>query len=99
MTGGEGPWASGRRRKCELVNPGVLIAGTNPVTTDAVCAAVMGFDPMADRGTPPFELADSTMRFGEQHGIGTRDISRIEVIGTPIRDVRFDYRAHSKLLV
>ncbi len=33
------------------ISPGVLVAGTNPVTTDAVAMAVMGFDPMAERGT------------------------------------------------
>src|SRR6266511_3550925 len=43
MTGGEGPWV---REKLTVVNPGVLIAGTNCVTTDAVGMAVMGFDPM-----------------------------------------------------
>ena len=37
-----------------LVHPGLLIAGLNCVCTDAVATALMGFDPMADRGTPPF---------------------------------------------
>jgi uncharacterized protein (DUF362 family) len=90
MTGGEGPWVGG----CGLVRPGVLIAGTNPVTTDAVATAVMGFDPMADRGTPPFEICDSMLRLAEEHGIGTRDLRSIEVVGTPVRDARFDFRVH-----
>jgi hypothetical protein len=61
------------------------MVGTNPVTTDAVGTALMGFDPMADRGTAPFEDCDNTMRLAEEkHGIGTRD-RRIEVIGVPIR--------------
>jgi len=47
MAGGEGPWVSGARH----VAPGVLIAGTNPVSTNAVGMAVMGLDPMADRGS------------------------------------------------
>jgi uncharacterized protein (DUF362 family) len=88
MTGGEGPWIPGN---LTAVNPGVIIAGTNPVTTDAVCMAVMGFDPMADRGTPPFETCDSTLRLAEEVGIGTRDLKRIEVIGTPIQEARFDF--------
>ena len=89
MAGGEGPWSSGAR-PC---SPGVLLVGTNPVTVDAVGAAVMGFDPMADRGTVPFERSDSVLRLAEELGVGTRDPKRIEVIGTPIAQVRFDIRA------
>jgi uncharacterized protein (DUF362 family) len=73
------------------VHPGVLIAGLNCVSTDAVATAVMGFDPMADRGTPPFETSDSTLRLAEQLGVGTRDLSRIEVLGTPIAKARFRF--------
>ena len=50
VAGGEGPWIKGLR----LVQPGVLIAGTNPVCTDAVAAQAMGYDPRATRGTAPF---------------------------------------------
>ncbi len=57
------------------------MAGTNAVCVDAVGAAVMGFDPMADRGTAPFEICDSTLRLAEELGVGTRDLKRIEVIG------------------
>jgi uncharacterized protein (DUF362 family) len=88
MTGGEGPW--GREAKT-VVNPGVIVAGRNPVTTDAVCMAVMNFDPMADSGTPPFETCDSTLRLAEEAGIGTRDLKRIEVVGDRIEQVRFDF--------
>ena len=35
---------------------------------------VMGFDPMADRGTPPFETCDNTLRLAEDAGLGTRDL-------------------------
>jgi uncharacterized protein (DUF362 family) len=89
MSGGEGPWIRDRG----YVRPGVLIAGTNCVTTDAVGTAVMGFDPMADRGTPPFEGRDSTLRLAEEHGVGTRDLRKIEVIGTSIVEARFDFRS------
>jgi uncharacterized protein (DUF362 family) len=88
MTGGEGPWVKETKT---VVNPGVIVAGTNPVTTDAVCMAVMNFDPMADRGTPPFEACDSTLRLAEEAGIGTRDLKRIEVVGSRIEQVRFDF--------
>ncbi len=88
MAGGEGPWCDRVRH----VQPGLLVAGTNCVATDAVCTALMGFDPMADRGTPPFETCDSTLRLAEQLGVGTRDLSRIEVLGTPISEARFNFR-------
>jgi uncharacterized protein (DUF362 family) len=88
MSGGEGPWC---RQPLAAVNPGVLVAGTNPVNTDAVCMALMGYDPMADRGTPPFEESDSTLRLAEDVGIGTRDLRRIEVIGTPIKEAMFNF--------
>jgi uncharacterized protein (DUF362 family) len=74
------------------VAPGVLIAGTNCVCTDAVAMAIMGFDPLADRGKAPFERSDNTLRLAESLGVGTRDLSRIEVVGTPIVQVRFDFR-------
>jgi len=88
MTKCEGPWVPG----CHHVNPGLLIAGRNCVSTDAVGMALMGFDPMADRGTPPFETRDSTLRLAEQLGVGTRDLRQIEVVGTPISKGRFDFR-------
>src|ERR1019366_6372515 len=88
MTGGEGPWI---REAEKVVNPGVIVAAPNPVTTDAVSMAVMGCDPMADRGTPPFETCDSTLRLAEDVGIGTRDLKRIEVVGTPVVQARFDF--------
>ncbi len=88
MTGGEGPWVS---LDSQMVAPGVIVAGLNPVNTDAVSMALMSFDPMAVRGTPPFERCDSTLQLAEQAGAGTRDLKRIEVIGTPIAEVRFDF--------
>jgi uncharacterized protein (DUF362 family) len=88
ITGAELPRANVTR----FVSPGILIAGTNCVTTDAVAAAVMGFDPMADRGTAPFERSDSTLRLAEELGVGTRDLSRIEVLGTPIKEALFKFR-------
>jgi uncharacterized protein (DUF362 family) len=88
MAGGEGPWTG---PGLKTVSPGVLIAGTNCVTTDAVAMSVMGYDSMADRGTPPFETCDSTLRLAEELGVGTRDLKRIEVIGTPIEQARFSF--------
>ena len=88
MAGGEGPWIRGTRR----CSPGVIIAGTNAVCTDAVATAVLGFDPMAMRGTPPFETCDNTLALAEQLGVGSRDLSKIEVAGAQIADVRYVIR-------
>jgi len=93
MTGGEGPWIRG---DLQPAAPGVIVAGLNPVNTDAVCMSVMGFDPMADRGTPPFEACDSMLKLAEEAGIGTRDLARIELAGAPIAEARFDFAAIRK---
>ena len=88
MAGGEGPWYPSVRR----VSPGVLLAGLNPATTDAVAMAVMGFDPAAARGTAPFEGSDNFLDFAGEIGVGTRDLTRIDVRGASIQDARFDFR-------
>ena len=88
IAGGEGPWVSGVRR----VQPGVLVVGTNPVTTDAVATAIMGFDPRAERGTAPFLTCDNTMRLAEAVGIGTTDLKKIEVRGVAIDAARIRFR-------
>jgi uncharacterized protein (DUF362 family) len=93
MTGGEGPWVAG---DLKAVAPGVIVAGLNPVTTDAVSMALMGFDSMAVRGTPPFERCDSMLKLAEDVGLGTRDLKRIEVIGTPIEQAKFDFAGMRK---
>lgn len=88
MTGGEGPWITEELR---LAEPGVILAGLNPVCTDAVSMAVMGFDPMAERGTPPFEACESIVKLAEEAGIGTRNLKQIEVLGATIAESRFDF--------
>ncbi len=87
VAGGEGPWIKGLR----LVQPGVLIAGTNPVNTDAVATAVMGYDPRAVRGTKPFVTCDNTLLLAEGHGIGSTDLNRIEVLGVPVQKALYRY--------
>lgn len=96
MTGGELPNQQ-REWIHNPVHPGLLIAGINCVSTDAVAMATMGFDPMADRGTAPFEKCDSTLRLAEHLGVGSRDLSRIEVVGTPISKARFRFPPLSQL--
>ena len=77
----------------EPVSPGILAVGTNVVTTSAVGMALMNYDPMAKRGEMPFGPCDNKLELAERAGIGTRDLRRIEVIGTPIEQARFDFKA------
>jgi uncharacterized protein (DUF362 family) len=87
ITGGEGPWIKGLK----YVRPGVLILGTNAVTTDAVATAVMGYDPRAPKGSIPFAGCDNTLLLAEALGVGTCDLKRIEVVGSSIAGSRFDF--------
>ena len=89
IAGGEGPWVRGVRR----VQPGVLLAGLNPVSTDAVAAAVMGYDPRAPRGTAPFRTCENTLLLAERVGVGSADLRRIDVRGVPVAGARFRYEA------
>jgi uncharacterized protein (DUF362 family) len=96
ITGGELPNQQ-RNWIHQPVHPGVLIAGMNCVSTDAVATAVMGLDPMANRGAPPFEKCDSTLQLAEHLGVGTRDLKRIEVVGAPIAKARFQFPTLTQL--
>lgn len=89
IAGGEGPWIKGIRR----VQPGVLLAGLNPVSTDAVSAAVMGYNPRAPRGTAPFQTCENTLLLAERHGVGSADLRKIDVRGVPVAEALFRYGA------
>lgn len=89
IAGGEGPWIRG----VKPVRPGVLIAGLNPVCTDAVAAAVMGYNPRAERGAAPFRKCDNILRLAEAHGVGTTDLKRIDVRGVAIEQTLFPFPA------
>jgi uncharacterized protein (DUF362 family) len=101
--GGEGPWVKGFK----YANPQVLIAGRNPVSTDAVATAVMGYSPRAKRGETPFhrvappkpgelEWAENPMLLAEAVGIGSADLSRIDVRGVPIKNALYDFESRRK---
>lgn len=88
VAGGEGPWLPIELKR---MTPGVIIAGRNPICTDAVGMAVMSYNPHAQRGTPPFIRGDNTLMLAEAVGLGTTDLNRIEVVGTSIKDARIDF--------
>ena len=87
VAGGEGPWIGNLR----LVQPGVLLAGLNPVSTDAVAAAVMGYNPRAMRGAAPFRACDNMLLLAEAHGAGSADLSRIDVRGLAVAQALYRY--------
>jgi hypothetical protein len=91
MSGGEGPWCEGAF-PVKVTTPGVLIAGLNPVSTDAVGAAVMGYaDPRASRGTKPFQMCENHLLLAERAGIGTADLAQIDLRGVSISKARYSY--------
>jgi uncharacterized protein (DUF362 family) len=87
IRGGEGSWNPGT----QLIKPGVMLVGRNPVCVDAVSTAVMGYDPRAGRGTKPFLRGDNTLTLAEAVGVGTTDLNRIEVAGLSIKQAYYDY--------
>jgi len=91
IRGGEGWWNAG----VAPIDPGAIVAGYNALSTDAVAAAVMGFDARAPHYTAPFETRENHFLIAEQAGLGTADVNRIEVRGLRIADVRTPFRSSS----
>ena len=80
VAGGEGPWIKGIR----TIRPGVILAGTNAVNTDAAAVAVMGYNPRSPRGSKPFQDCDNTLLLAESLGVGSARLDRIEIRGLPL---------------
>ena len=87
IRGGEGEWNQG----IEMMKPGVLLAGRNQVCVDTVCTAVMGYDPRSRRGEGPFVRGDNTLLLAEAAGLGSADLSKIEIAGLSIKDARVNF--------
>jgi uncharacterized protein (DUF362 family) len=88
VAGGEGPWIRGLRH----IKPGVMVVGTNAVTTDTVCTAIMGYNPR-DTGKGAFSKCDNTLLLAERLRLGTAELNRIEVRGSKIEEVMFPFAA------
>ncbi|MGC8642691.1 MAG: DUF362 domain-containing protein, partial [Isosphaeraceae bacterium] len=86
VAGGEGPWLP----DLALQKPGLLLAGRNPVCTDTVATAVMGYDPMGAAGTGPF-AGDNHLAMAAGLGLGTNDPKKIEVVGLSVQEARHPF--------
>lgn len=75
-----------------VTRPGLLIAGRNPVCTDAVAAAVMGFNPDAPDRTLPFVNGTNHLALARRRGLGENRIQNLEVAGLDLSAARFEYQ-------
>lgn len=74
-----------------LTRPGLLIAGRNPVCTDAAAAAVMGFDPDAPDRSLPFVNGTNYLALARGLGMGENRLSRVEVGGIGLAAARHEF--------
>jgi uncharacterized protein (DUF362 family) len=81
--GGEGPWVG----TLSPVEPGLLLAGKDPVATDAVATAAMEFDPTEVRSHAPFLQSDNHLNIAHERSLGTNRLEEIEVVGLGVQDV------------
>jgi uncharacterized protein (DUF362 family) len=89
VEGSEGPWNQDLRLK----KPGILIGGKNPVATDAVAVAAMGFDPTTDYPNAPFLRADNHLNIARQLGLGSNNLADIEIVGARLDDIKMHFQA------
>ncbi len=87
MVGSEGSWP-GFEDDVRLVQPGVVIVGRDPVATDAVATAVMGYVDPLTASQPPFHFCLNHLALAHDAGLGIGDLARIDVRGASIEQVR-----------
>ncbi|NHI92408.1 MAG: DUF362 domain-containing protein [Candidatus Lokiarchaeota archaeon] len=73
---GMGPLPTGKPKEV-----GCIILGKNTVSVEAVAIAIMGFTP---------EEAQH-VKYGEEYGAGIGDLSKINIIGNKIEEVKVDF--------
>ncbi len=75
-----------------VTRPGLLLAGRNPVCTDAVAAAVMGFNSDAADRTWPFINGTNYLALARRKGLGENRIEKLETVGVDLATARFEYQ-------
>jgi len=83
---GEGPWAA----KAQPIQPGLLFVGRNPLCTDAIAMAAMGYDPLAGHFEFPFP-GENHLRLLHSVGVGEIDPKKIEVRGLPLKEALYPF--------
>jgi uncharacterized protein (DUF362 family) len=83
---GEGSWVS----KTQAIQPGLLLVGGNPLSTDAVATAAMGYDPLAEHFAFPFR-GENHLRLLHSVGVGEIDPQKIEVRGLPLKEAVYPF--------
>jgi hypothetical protein len=73
-----------------VTRPGLLIAGSNPVSTDAVAASVMGFDSDAPDRAWPFVNGTNYLALARRKGMGENRINKLEIAGVDLETARFE---------
>jgi uncharacterized protein (DUF362 family) len=74
-----------------ITRPGLLIAGRNPVCTDAVATAVMGFNPDAPHRTLPFVNGSNQLALARARGLGENRLNQLDVVGLKLDQARFQF--------
>jgi uncharacterized protein (DUF362 family) len=79
------------------VQPGVLFAGKDPVATDAVATAAMGFDPTIEPPNVPFLRGDNYLNLARELEMGTNRLEEIEVVSNSIDDVMYKFEPSHRM--
>lgn len=87
VEGSEGPW----NQDLTAVSPGILIGGKNPVSTDAIAVAAMGFDPTTDFPNAPFFRADNHLNIAYKLGLGSNRLTDIDTKGASLEEVKMQF--------
>ncbi len=84
----EGWWL---RSMVNVAHPGLLLAGTNPVSTDAAGALIMGFNPEAEHRTHPFANGFNYLNLLREKGLGDNRVANLEIGGIGLEKARFHF--------
>ncbi len=88
ISNAEGAWMG---TLVEVCRPNLLVAGLNPVCTDAVAASAMGFDPDAPDKSQPFPNGTNYLALSRKLGLGENRIKHLDIVGDPIEKVRYHF--------
>lgn len=87
IDGGEGPW-----QNVSAQESNILVAGKNPLATDTVGTAVMGFNPTAEYPDSPFFQTYNYLNLAASAGIGANQLDQITIAGAPIDSVKRQFK-------